>query len=223
VATRTQPKKVLILADEPMAAALLAMLLELEGYDPAFALDNESADAALARVKPLLVALVDHTLDVAKSDIFLARAARRQVGVVLFGTRGSATPPAWATSRRVPWFRMPVDGAALRHAIEESTSGFRLWRTDTDRRRHRTETNADGTLIYHDRSGRRWHVYDRRSGERRQNPGAAPGAGGSGDRTFVNDAGEQWRVAMHASDFLDESPGALERQLKRATKTEGSG
>jgi hypothetical protein len=220
VATRTQPKKVLILSDEPMAAALLAMLLELEGYDPAFALDNESADSALARVKPLLVVLVDQTLDVAKSDIFLARAARRQVGVVLFGAKGSSAPPAWATSRRVPWFRMPIDGTTLRRAIEESTAGYRLWRSDVDRRRPRIETDADGTLIYHDRSGRRWHVYDRRSGERRQNPGAPAGLAGSGDRTFVNDAGEQWRVALQASDFLDESPAALEQQLARATKTD---
>lgn len=215
-----QPRKVLVLSDEPMAAALLAMLLELEGYDPVFALGNESPDTALARVKPLLVVLVDHALDVAKSDLFLARAARRQVGVVLFGTKASATPSAWAESRRVPWFRMPVDGATLRHAIDESTSGFRLLRTDVDRRRHRTETDADGTLIYHDRSGRRWHVYDRRSGDRRQHPSTAPDASGNGDRTFVNEAGEQWRVVMRPGDFLDESPAALEQQLARARKTD---
>lgn len=203
-----------------MAAALLAMLLELEGYDPAFALDNETADAALARVKPLLVALVDHSLDVAKSDIFLARAARRRVGIILFGQRGSAVPPAWATSRRVPWFRMPVDGATLRRAIDESTAEFRLWRSDVDRRQHRTETSADGTLIYHDRSGRRWHVYDRRSGDRRQNPSVQAGSTADGDRTFVNDSGEQWRVVLQPGDFLDESPAALEKQLARATKSD---
>lgn len=220
MATGTQPRKVLILSDEPMAAALLAMLLELEGFDPAFALDNESADAALVRVKPLLVVLVDHSLDVAKSDLFLARAARRQVGVVLFGARGSAAPPGWATTRRVPWFRMPVDGATLRQAIEESTSGFRLWRSDVDRRQHRTETDTDGTLIYHDRSGRRWHVYDRRSGDRRQSSNMQSDAANSGDRTFVNEAGEQWRVAMQPGDFLDHSPAGLERQLARATRTD---
>jgi hypothetical protein len=214
------PRKVLVLSDDPMAAALLAMLLELEGFDPAFALDNESADAALARVKPLLVVLVHHTLDVAKSDLFLARAARRQVGVVLFGTEDSAPPAAWAKSRRVPWFRMPVDGTTLRRAIEESTSGFRLWRTDVDRRRHRTETGADGTLIYHDRSGRRWQVYDRRSGDRRQNPSTSADASGNGERTFVNDDGEQWRVVMRPGDFLDASPAALEEQLARARKTD---
>ncbi len=220
MATRMQPRKVLVLSDEPMAAALLAMLLELEGYDPVFALGNESPDAALARVKPLLVVLVDHALDVARSDLFLARAARRQVGVVLFGTRASATPSAWAESRRVPWFRMPVDGATLRRAIEESTSGFRLFRTEVDRRRHRTETNADGTLIYHDRSGRRWHVYDRRSADRRQTPSTPAEATGNGDRTFVDEDGEEWRVVMRPGDFFDESPAALEQQLARAKKSE---
>jgi CheY-like chemotaxis protein len=112
VVSRAQPKKVLVLSDQPMAAALLGMLLELEGYEPAFARRGESPEAALARIRPLLVVLVDHALDVAKSDLFLARAARRQIGVVLFGTDGAASgPPAWARTRRVPWFRMPADGA----------------------------------------------------------------------------------------------------------------
>src|SRR5688572_11677580 len=45
--------------------------------------------------------------------------------------------------------------------IEASTASFRLLRTETDRRRPHTETDANGTLVYHDRNGRRWHVYDR--------------------------------------------------------------
>ena len=207
-----------------MAAALLGMLLELEGYEPAFANEGESPDAALARVRPLLVVLVDQALGVAGSDLFLARAARRQVGVVVFGTDGAqGGPPQWARERRVPWFAMPVDGPTLRRAIEESTSSFRLWRTETDRRRPRTETAADGTLIYHDRAGRRWHVYDRRSGERRQSRAGPPTpdrGGGAGHRAFVNDAGEEWRVDLAPADFLDASPAGLERQLARATKAE---
>jgi len=209
-----------------MAAALLGMLLELEGYEPAFARDSESPNAALARVRPVLVVLVDQALEVAQSDIFLARAARWQIGVVLFGAQGTPDgPPVWATTRRVPWFKMPVEGPQLRHAIEESTSSFRVWRTDTDRRRPRTETGADGTLIYHDRAGRRWHVYDRRSGDRRQGgpPDASDLDPGAGHRTFVNEAGERWRVELEAADFLDESPWALERQLARAVKSEGGG
>jgi hypothetical protein len=206
-----------------MAAALLGMLLELEGYAPAFAAEGENAEAALARVRPLLVVLVDHALDVAKSDLFLARAARRQVGVVVFGTEGAPTgSAAWAVTRRVPWFKMPIDGAALRRAIEESTASFRLFRSDTDRRRPRAETTTDGALIYHDRAGGRWRVYDRRTGERRQSEQrdadvAHPSGAG---RIFVNDAGEEWACDMALTDFLDQSPAALEQQLARAKKLE---
>jgi hypothetical protein len=201
-----------------MPAALLGMLLELEGYEPAFVRQGERPEAALARVRPLLVVLIDQALDVARSDLFLARAARHQIGVVVFGAQdGGSGQAAWAQSRRVPWFRMPGDGAELRRAIEASIGSFRLWRTDVERRRPRTETAADGTLIYHDRAGRRWQVYDRRSGvDRRQSDTPA----GSGHRAFVSEAGEEWRVEMAATDFLDESPAALEKQLARATRTE---
>jgi hypothetical protein len=199
-----------------MTAALLGMLLELEGYEPAYAREGENAELALARIRPLLVVLVDHALDVAKSDLFLARAARRQVGLVQFGAGDAEdSAAAWAQSRRVPWFQMPVDGPELRRAIEASTASFRLWRTDTDRRRPRAETRPDGTLVYHDRNGRRWEIYDRRRGDRRQNS-----AEDSGHRTFVNDAGEKWRVVMRPADFLDASPAALEAQLARARKTD---
>jgi CheY-like chemotaxis protein len=214
-------RTVLVLSDQPMTAALLGMLLELEGYEPAFARDGENAEAALARVQPLLVVLVDYALDVAKSDLFLARVARRQVGIVMFGAQtAGATAPAWAQSRRVPWFRMPVDGSELRRAIEESTASFRLWRTDVDRRRTRAETDSDGTLVYHDQNGRRWRVYDRRGSDRRQNAVTPGNPVEGGHRTFVNEAGETWRVDLAATDFADQSPTALERQLGRATRAD---
>jgi hypothetical protein len=223
VSTHAQPSKVLVLSDDSVTAALLGMLLELEGYEPAFALEGENGETALARVKPLLVVLVDMALDVSRSDLFIARAARRQAGVVIFGARGSAAGPSpWAESRRVPWFRMPVDGAALRRLIEDATASFRVLRTDTDRRRRpSTETDADGTLVYRDRDGRRWRVYDRRGADRRQSDAASLDPGiGDGHRAFVNDAGEEWLADMTAADFRDESPAALEAQLARATRTD---
>jgi hypothetical protein len=204
-----------------MTAALIGMLIELEGYEPAFAQEGENAEAALARVRPLLVVLVDHALDVAKSDLFLTRAARRQVGVVLFAAHGADDRASvWAQSRRVPWFRMPIDGTELRRAIEASTASFRLWRTDTDRRHHHTETSADGMLVFHDRNGRRWQVYDRRGGDRRQSSATSAASDGGGERTFVNDAGEEWRVTMAEADFRNDSPAELEHQLARARKRE---
>jgi len=204
-----------------MTAALLGMLLELEGYEPAFAREGENAEAALARVRPLLVVLVDHALDVAKSDLFLARAARRQIGVAMFGARGTADgPSAWARSRRVPWFRMPVDVSELRRAIEASTASFRLWRTDTDRRHPHAEAESDGTLVYHDRNGRRWRIYDRRAGDRRQHNVTSSDPTDAGHRTFVNEAGEEWHVDMTAAEFLDATATELEKQLARARRRE---
>jgi CheY-like chemotaxis protein len=222
MSTRMQPRTVLVLCDNPMTAALLGMLLELEGYEPAFTREGENAETALARVKPLLVVLVDVALDVSRSDLFLARAARRQIGIVMFGGPASvAGPSPWAQSRRVPWFHMPVDGAELRRAIEASTASFRLWRTDIDRRRARTETDTDGTLVYHDRDGGRWRIYDRRGADRRQSSVRPidPAVAG-GHRAFVNDAGEEWRLEMSADDFRDESAATLEQQLARATKSD---
>jgi hypothetical protein len=221
VATSTQPRKVLVLSDEPMTAALLGMLLELEGYEPAFAQLGENPEAALGRLRPLLVVVVQDSLAVAKSDLFVARAARRQIGVVMFSSRRVPGPPPWVLSRRLPWFRMPVDTAGLRRAIEASTASFRLWRGQTERRQSQTETDADGILVYRDAEGRRWRVYDRRGSDRRRQdepPAATPE--GSGHRTFVNEAGEEWRVTITADEFLDESPAALESQLSRAKRTD---
>jgi hypothetical protein len=74
-------------------------------------------------------------------------------------------------------------------------------------------------LVYHDRNGGRWQVYDRRGRDRRQSaPGPRNAPDAAGHRTFVNDAGEEWHVQLAATDFLDESPDALEKQLSRATK-----
>jgi hypothetical protein len=74
-------------------------------------------------------------------------------------------------------------------------------------------------LIYHDRIGRRWQVYDRRSGERRQpNASPTPVDPSTDHRAFVNDAGEEWRCVMADDDFLDQSPATLEKQLARATR-----
>jgi hypothetical protein len=63
-------------------------------------------------------------------------------------------------------------------------------------------------------------VYDRRSADRRQTPSTPAEATGNGDRTFVDEDGEEWRVVMRPGDFFDESPAALEQQLARAKKSE---
>src|SRR5688572_31352308 len=77
-------QKVLILSDDPVAAALIGALVERARLEPTFMTAGESADRALARVKPALAILVDALSDTAGSDIFLARARGRRVPVAVF-------------------------------------------------------------------------------------------------------------------------------------------
>jgi hypothetical protein len=87
---------------------------------------------------------------------------------------------------------------------------------DGERRSPHTSIGPDGTLMFGDRHGSRWHVYDRRSGERRAS--RVIGQGSGFDRIFVNDAGEQWRYELRAEELIDETAYALERQLSLATR-----
>ena len=106
--------KVLIIAREAVIAALIGMLLELEGYEPVYAAIGERAEDALSRVRPPLVVVLDGGLDAARSDLFYARALSSQAKVVLFGEPFAAEDVrAMARERRVPYFAMPVDRATL--------------------------------------------------------------------------------------------------------------
>jgi hypothetical protein len=88
-----------------------------------------------------------------------------------------------------------------------------------DRRSPHTYIQADGTLIFGDRHGIRWQVYDRRSGDRRE---AAWGKA-SFYRAFINDAGEEWRCELAPAEVIDETASTLERQLERAVRISASG
>ena len=90
---------------------------------------------------------------------------------------------------------------------------------DKDRRSPHTYTAPDGVLVFGDRYGRDWHVYDRRSGERRGSRifGQASGF----YRVFVSDSGEEWRYELRAEEIIDETAVALERQLANAVRVSG--
>lgn len=87
-----------------------------------------------------------------------------------------------------------------------------------DRRSPHTYTGPDGVLMFGDRYGREWRVYDRRSGERRASRifGQASGY----YRAFVNARGEEWRYELRAEEIIDETAFALERQLAQAVRVE---
>src|SRR3954470_7267524 len=71
--------KVLILSPHVMTAALVGWYVELAKLEPAFAAPGEHPADALTRVKPVLVALIDAETHVAVSDLFAARAAKREI------------------------------------------------------------------------------------------------------------------------------------------------
>ncbi len=208
--------KVLVLSDQPLVAALVGMLVELVGLVPAFAEAGERPEDALKRTRPLLVVLLDAGLDAVRSDLFFAQAAKRRVGLAVFGpTRTEARLAGLARARGVPWLEVPANPTAFAELLERAAAA-EWWRSGADRRRAPdVERAADGTLIFVDREGRRWQVYDRRGAQRRRDETAAV------QRTFVDDSGERWECALDAEESAlaePPSPAALEQQMARATK-----
>lgn len=209
---RTNRGKVLILTPQPMTGALLGMLVELSQLEPVFADLNERPEEALTRHLPLLVIIADGDVDSFRSDLFLARAHHRGVGVVVFGLSNRGETPSWASQRGLPYLELPTDAEAFGRVLDQATRQDRRSRLAGDRRSPSyTERGVDGTLIFQAESGERWYVYDRRAGERR-----GAGSAGHSHRAFVNQEGTELRVALEPHEFTDKTPETLQRQLARA-------
>lgn len=203
--------RILILAREPLVAALVGLLLEVAKYEPAFARPDESPEEAIRRVRPFLVLLLDGSMEEAGSDVFHARL--KGTPIVLFATpRTEVAVRAVATDRGLPWVTLPVTGEVLGRLILEAVAGDAT-RSGRDRRQPSAHHTADGTLIFRDRHGGEWQVYDRRTGDRR-----ASSAGESGYRAFVNPAGEEWWYELPPGEAAQYSAAELERQLQAAVK-----
>jgi hypothetical protein len=231
--TKNQPRRALILSDEPLAAALLALLLELESYTPVFAAPDERPEEAVARLRPLLIVLADFAAIEARSDLFLARLARARIGVAFFAAANGGELRRWARARGVPWVELPADADTLRRVLSDAAASAGDRRRG-ENRRPRTQIRDDGSLLFMDASGRRWTVLDRRGrerrgGQRRGEEAATPAATDTPDldtagqddagdyRSFVADDGEERRCALSGREFDEESPAALARQLEMAT------
>jgi hypothetical protein len=209
----------LILSSEPMSAALLGILLERDAYEPVFARPGETPEAALQRVRPLFVILLDERLDVARSDLFYTRAERSGVRVILWGAFvRSAETEALARSRGVASFTLPIAPSELAEIL--ARPGVSMDRRGAgSERRAPAMTQAVDRVVFTDRYGRRWQVYDRRGGERRHSSADAPSSSGEAEyRVFVNEAGEEWRYRLAAGEDGDLTPQTLERQLAEALK-----
>lgn len=187
------------------------MLLELEKYEPAFAAPDESPEEAVRRVRPFLVLLLDGAFEEASSDVFHARL--KGTPVVLFATpHTAAAVRVVANDRGLLWFTMPVTRETLVRVIREASAST-ITRSGRDRRHPSAHRALDGTLIFRDREGGEWQVYDRRAGERR-----ARLAGDNGYRAFVNHAGEEWWYELAPDESAEDSVDALERQLAAAVR-----
>ena len=192
-------------------AALVGLLIELVRYEPVFARPDESPEEAIRRVRPFLVLLLDGSVEEATSDVFHARL--KGTPMALFATpRTEHVVRAIANARSLPWFTLPVSTEVLGRVILEAVAGAST-RSGRDRRQPTAHHAADGALIFRDRNGGEWRVYDRRGSDRR-----ATSSTHMGYRTFVNHAGEEWWYELPLEEVVEYSPSVLERQLSAAVK-----
>lgn len=197
-----------------MALALLGLLVELANYTPIFAEEGERPEDALARARPILVVLIDDTLEAARSDVFFARAAQQRAPLAIFPGRSSRREIMTRIGERgIPYFELPTDAADLARVIRTAASTS-WWKRNGDRRAlPAAERAEEGGLFFVDRAGRRWRVYDRRGSDRRQ---AADD--GLVTRVFVSD-GDSVSTRLGESEVDELSVVDLERQFLRATPT----
>jgi hypothetical protein len=208
--------KVLIVAPDALLAALIGVLVEASRLQAAFPETDESIDDALGRVRPLAAVLVDAVAAEAGSDVFLARARRAGVPVLLFGPLDAIENlRVWAAARDVSSFVLPRDTHVLTGTLERLAQARQPRGAE-----RRTPTPAPGTpptpsvrrngngeLILDDGSGGRWTVFDRRAGDRR-----APAI----EREFVSELGEVRRCTLTAREAEYTDAAALSRQLADA-------
>lgn len=194
-----------------MALALLGLLVELANYTPIFAQKDERPEEALARIRPVLVVLIDDTLEAARSDVFFARAAQQRAPIAVFPGRGSRRELMRRIGERgIPYFELPSDAADLARVIRTAAAGT-WWKRNADRRMlPAAERPDEGGLFFVDRAGRRWQVFDRRGSDRRQS-----GDGGQVTRVFVSE-GDSLSVHLPDADVDALSVADLERQFLQA-------
>jgi hypothetical protein len=203
--TPASDHKVLIVAPDPVLAALVGSVVELSRLRAAFPRANERPEDALMRVRPLIAVLIDAMSDEAESDIFLARARRKGVHLLLFGGAATASARrAWAEARNVPVYQLPEQVAELEEAIKTIASRAGQSTRTFERR---GKAKISGPMTVRDRSGKRWSVYDRRSADRRQH---------AVDREFVSETGEVRHCHMDEDEASQTSPEALMHQLERS-------
>jgi hypothetical protein len=200
--------KVLVIALDPLLAALLGALVERVGMRAAFPEPGEIADSALDRVRPIAAILLDSKTGEAQSELFLARASKKKTPVIMFGPKVSAKRAEELAKNSIRSFALPEQIDAIQKQLEEIAGIGAAHRVQaaSGRRRPHADVGPNGALVFFDESGQRWAVYDRRGKDRR-----------NAQREFVSEAG-----VSRLCDVLDSEVGAtsvdiLAAQLSRAT------
>ena len=198
--------KILIVAADPILAALVGTLVEHARFTAAFPTPDEPPAQALERVKPLAAVLVDLAEGEGASDLFASRAAKLDVSLFMFGRREVIDAHGeWIRARRVRAFALPDQIAQMESAIEALKPAPVRPRAIRDRRGE-TGRRPDGTLDFTDAQGVHWTVYDRRGPERRNLV----------DRRFVSDTGEIRHCEITEQEARLVSVATLNEQLSRA-------
>jgi hypothetical protein len=197
-----------------MTAALVGWYVELAKLEPAFPAPHEHPDEALARVKPILVILIDSQFEEGMSDLLAARATKRGVGIALFGTGSEGDDERarlWATEHKIMFFRLPIDLEAFGRVLDQTVRSVEPERRIAQRRSEpAVERAVDGTLLLHEASGATWYVYDRRGGDRR--------IASRPYRAFINADGVERRCELNDPEFAARQPAALVDQLARSAQ-----
>ena len=189
-----------------MLAALVGLIIEDTELKAAFPDDGERLEDALARVKPLAAVLVDATMGHAASDVFVMRARRRGIPVIVFGERERiGRLRGGQRVNGMHTFILPNETAALRELLLRIPEAAPA--PDRVERRAHTERAANGRLVFVDKGGRRWFIYDRRGGDRRQTV----------HRQFVSESGEVLGCDLAPGEERSESAEALQTQLSAST------
>src|SRR5919204_3729124 len=102
---------VMVVSTDPVIAALLGTMVELEEHTAVFPAGGERTTAAVARQRPDLI-LLDCDHEAAASAKFVDEARSFGSGIVLFSPgRAGDEVRERAEQWNVPWFSLPIDRA----------------------------------------------------------------------------------------------------------------